>query len=283
MRGEPGHGRQRGPRGVLHDHLRPRPADAGARPAPPACARRASVAYGGSTNTRSNGASCARELRQHAEDVAGHARARRARDAPSAARFARSARSAAWSRSTNTDARRAPRQRLDARPRPCPRRGPARARRRWPAPARRTGSRAPGRPWAASRRPRGARSRRPRSWPPMMRIARLPDRRQLETLAPAGDQRLAERAVLRERGAPDRGRPAAWRPAAPPRAGGRGSGGWPSRNSGSPDWRVPKNSPGPPDARGRPRRGGTRPASRPSRRCRCRASSDMGSFARRMQ
>src|SRR5262245_48693604 len=47
-------------------------------------------------------------------------------------------------------------------------------------------------------RPRGARSRRPRSCPPMMRMGGLADRRQLEAFAPARDERFAQRAMLRE-------------------------------------------------------------------------------------
>src|SRR6185295_5045104 len=51
-----------------------------------------------------------------------------------------------------------------------------------------------GRVWS----PRGARSRRPRSCPPMTRMRWLPDRCQIEALTPASDERLAEQPVLRE-------------------------------------------------------------------------------------
>ena len=123
------------------------------------------VSYGGSANTRSNGASAGGPpARKRPTSRATTSTARRAR--PSDLRgWSRIASSAARSRSTSTAERRAARQRLDRERAACPRRGRARSRRRARRArrARRTSPRARCPSSGARWSPAGATSRRPRA------------------------------------------------------------------------------------------------------------------------
>ena len=123
------------------------------------------VSYGGSANTRSNGASGGRPAAEEPADV-GPRRPERRSPKPSALDVgADRASSGRAGRARRARRRRAPRQRLDRRARRCPRRGRARPRRRSRRGrrARRTSPRARCPSSAARRRPRGATSRRPRA------------------------------------------------------------------------------------------------------------------------
>ena len=200
------------------------------------------------------------------------ARRAAARDAASAARFCTQRAHRRRVALDEHDARRAPRQRLDSdRTRAGVEVQHPRARDGRPSTSKsvtRTRS-AVGR----VRMPLGARRRRPRSWPPMIRTWRLPDRRQLEALAPASEERLAQRLVLRE-AEPRiaRHEPAGVLPRLLEQPGVGEEAGRPEL--GEPGLARPEELAGAADARDRPRRGGSRPASRPSLRAAGAPSSD---------